>query len=170
MNYICSDENGENAVTGFNVTGIRVVRSAKVIAAPIESGQESFDNKVIQPLKVVVTGTVLVSDETGAESTIAEMFASRAFKFYAIREEDRIYQKMILESCPYDRVTTTPDFKVYELTFVEAMLIQDNKYTPANPEDRDTVKSGRVQPKTVSTSSSSVENPKNLKFLQNIHL
>ena len=85
---------------------------------------------------------------------------------------------MILKACPYDRETSTPDFKVYELTFVEAMLIQDNKYTPANPEDRDTVKSGRVQPNPVSTSSSSVENPKNLsvenpknlKFLQNIHL
>lgn len=170
MNYICSDENGESPIEGFNVMKIRVNRTAKVISAPIESGQESFDNKVIQPLEVVVTGNILVSDETGAESTIAEMFASRAFKFYAIREEDRIYQKMVLKACPYDRETSTPDFKVYELTFVEAMLIQDNKYTPANPEDRDTVKSGRVQPNPVSTSSSSVENPKNLKFLQNIHL
>jgi len=170
MNYICSDENGESPIEGFNVMRIRVNRTTKVISAPIESGQESFDNKVIQPLEVVVSGTVLVSDETGAESTIAEMLASREFKFYAIREEDRIYQKMILKACPYDRGSENPDFKMYELTFVEAMLIQDNKYTPARPEDRDTVKSGRVQPKAQSSSSSPVENPKNLKFLQNIHL
>lgn len=144
MNYVCSDNEGINLIKGFSVTNISVRRKASVISAPIESGQESFDNKVIHPIEIVVTGSVSAEDDDGAESILAEMYASRDFKFYSVIEEDVLHMNLILKEMPYDRTTKAPDLRIYNLLFVEAMLIQENTYTPANPQNRDTVKSGRI--------------------------
>lgn len=143
-NYVCSDNEGKSFIKGFSVTNISVRRKANVISAPIESGQESFDNKILLPLEVVVTGSVSAEDDDGAESILAEMYASREFKFYSVMEEDVLHNNLILKEMPYDRGTKAPDLRIYNLLFVEAMLIQENKYTPANPQNRDTVKSGRI--------------------------
>lgn len=143
-NYVCSDNEGKTFIKGFSVTNISVRRKASVISAPIENGQESFDNKVIQPLEIVVTGAISAEDDDGAESTLAEMYASREFKFYSVMEEDVLHMNLILKEMPYDRGAKAPDLRIYNLLFVEAMLIQENTYTPANPQNRDTVKSGQI--------------------------
>ena len=145
--YICKDDSGQEPITGFSIDAINVKRDSDVIAAPVESGQQSFDNKVIKPMEIVVNGSIYREDATGALSSILEMYASRKFKFYSVQDGDDLYPNLILKSCPLTRNTEKIDLNMVELVFVEAMLIQEQRYTPANPEDRSDVKSGNVKPK-----------------------
>lgn len=113
-------------VTGLKVTNVKFIPSARIISAPVESGQESFDNKVIDPAKIVVTGSVMMGTEgaSAAISTIKQMLANRKFEFYSVSNGEDCYDKLILESCPSTRDSEKYDLIVYELTFKQALVIQ----------------------------------------------
>lgn len=146
-NYICSDAKCQNPIKGFKCMKVSPVRQSQVIKAPVETGQKSFDNKVIEPLEVRVTGFVDKHDSENPD-TVAKlnaMLANRKFEFYSVLTENDMYQNLILQSCPSTIDSGTPDLISYELVFVEAMLIQNrNNRTPANKQNTNTVKSGNT--------------------------
>ena len=148
MTYLCSDENGDVTVDGFHCTKIKVRKYANAIKAPVETGQMSFDNKVIMPNEIRLTGYVdAVSSSVDAmktEQILAEMIASRKFKFYSITTDNETYKNLMLIDCPKTIDRDLPDLALYELTFVEVLLVQNKSYTPANPSDKNTTESGNT--------------------------
>ena len=54
------------------------------------------------------------------------------------------YKNLMLIDCPKTTDRDLPDLSLYELTFVEVLLVQNKSYTPANPSDKNTTKSGNV--------------------------
>lgn len=150
MTMVYSDNNFKIPVNGLNCIKFTISRTSNVISAPIESGQKSLDNKVKNPVEVKVTGIVeLISAEdysNFAVSRINEMYANRKFEFYSVQTDDDAFKNLILKDCPYTVDADRPDFKVYELTFVEAMLVQEVSYTPANRQNTNTNAGGAKQP------------------------
>ena len=147
MTYLCSDENGNATIDGFHCTKIQVRKYANAIKAPVETGQMSFDNKVIMPNEIRLTGYVdAVSgmDAMKTQQILAEMIASRKFKFYSITTDTETYKNLMLIDCPKTIDRDLPDLALYELTFVEVLLVQNKSYTPANPSDKNTTKSGNT--------------------------
>lgn len=143
-----------NPIRGLHCMKVVVNRHSNVIGAPIETGQTSFDNKVILPMEVTVTAIICLNEDDDfsgysgeAMTAVNEMIASREFKFYSVIDGDDVYDNLILKECPATRSSSEPDFLEYELKFVEAMLIQDNTYSPANPQDTDTVSAGNTNMK-----------------------
>ena len=153
MTMVYSDNNFTVPINGLNCMKFSINRTSNVIGAPVESGQKSFDNKVRNPVEVKVTGIVeLANDIDGyadfAISKINEMYANREFKFYSVQTEYDSFKNLILKDCPYTIDQNQPDFMVYELTFVEAMLVQNVSYTPANRQNTNTNAGGARQPST----------------------
>ena len=128
MTYLCSDENGDATIGGFHCTKIQVRKYANAIKAPVETGQMSFDNKVIMPNEILLTGyvdAVSSMDAMKAHQILAEMIASRKFKFYTITTDNETYKYLMLIDCPKTTDRELPDLALYELTFVEVRLVQN---------------------------------------------
>ena len=123
---VYSDGSFGGEITGLKVTNVKFIPSSRIISAPVESGVESFDNKVIEPAKVIVTGSIMMGMEgaSAAISTIKLMLANRKFEFYSVSNGEDCYDNLILESCPSTRDSEKYDLIVYELTFKQALLIQ----------------------------------------------
>ena len=100
MTYLCSDENGNVTVDGFHCTKIKVRKYANAIKAPVETGQMSFDNKVIMPNEIQLTGYVdAISsiDAMKTEQILAEMIAS----YFAKGREIIVHGEM--NNNPYEK-------------------------------------------------------------------
>ena len=137
---IYTDNNCSDKVNGFSVASVEMVDSARVIGAPVETGAISFDNKVIDPFTVIVTGHVLCGDpdpkkrQDGlqAERKIDEMFLNRDFKFYSVSDLDDEYTDLILRRVRSKQDSQHPDWREYELQYVQAMMVQKS-YSTSNP-------------------------------------
>ena len=82
--YMDNEFGGE--LTGLKSMRVQIMPSARIIGAPVETGVTSFDNKVIDPTKVIVRGIVTMDDggSASAISGIKTMMANRDFMFYSV--------------------------------------------------------------------------------------
>ena len=118
---------------------VSVHPTSRVIGAPIETGEVAIDNKVIDPKKIVVTCTVVNDRDAGRKlSAIDAMFANREYKFYSICDGAKTHRRMVLQNQPYKRTAEKVDFYNFELTFIEAMIVQGTSKESANKENSDT--------------------------------
>lgn len=83
---IYSDNNFGSKIDIFKSTKVKVEKRSRVIKAPVENGQQSFDNKVIDPIIIRVTGVIDCTDPNSdnALDVIDKMFFSRDFEFYSV--------------------------------------------------------------------------------------
>lgn len=120
--------NPSNLLSGLKSLTIQANKRARVIAAPVETGHMSFDNKIIDPLQVVVKGIIVIDPEsfetTNTIDTLNEMLESRKFKFYSAYDGTEYYPHLILQEFPRIRDVNQIDFLQVTLTFVQAMLVQ----------------------------------------------
>lgn len=132
--------NPSNLLSGLNSLTIQANKRARVIAAPVETGHMSFDNKVIDPLQVIVKGIIVIDPESfetkNTIDTLNKMLESREFKFYAAYDGTEYYPHLILQEFPRIRDVNQIDFLQVNLTFVQAMLVQKQaEPTAANSEN-----------------------------------
>lgn len=122
-------------VLGFNIFSVERRRISRVIGAPIETGQMSFDNKVIDPFKVIVIGKIVGYDQDAvtAKTWIEEMYQNREFEFYSVSDGENTYSDLILESVIEKKHVEAVDFLEVELTYTQAMLIQSTELNGKNP-------------------------------------
>lgn len=140
------DGSGEE-LKGLKSMKVQIVKSARVIGAPVESGQTSFDNKVLDPTKVIVTGVIVIDREGKFRETLKtlnSMWASRAWKFYFASDGFNSQGNLILQTFPTTRDVEKFDWISVELTFVERMLVQKDNKT-ASSEDTNCKNIGYVQ-------------------------
>lgn len=152
-NIYKSAKAGSNPVDGFSVDKVRQVLKARVIAAPVETGQQSFDNKVLDPFDIVVEGCVVIDDEGKWKKTIQtlrQMYANRKFEFYSASDGVNYYDNLILVELPIERDVSRYDVVSIEAKFVQAMLVQAKEQkSSSNSEDSSTRNLGYCAGKVV---------------------
>lgn len=143
------ESNGEGSeLTGLSSLKVNIIRSSRVICAPVESGQNSFDNKVLDPTKVVVTGAIPVRPDGLHLMTIARlnrMWANRDWEFYYASDGVNSQNNLILQTFPTIRDVDKFDFINVELTFVEAMMVSSEMSSPSNSDNTNCRNSGMIQ-------------------------
>lgn len=150
---IYKDNNCGSAIGGFSVDSVECIDESRIIGAPVETGAISFDNKVIDPYTVVVTGHIVdafgdyENNSPGeAKNDIYEMFLNRDFKFYSVSDNADEYVDLILERVRQTKSASHPDWKSYELRYKQAMLIQKSfesaNMSPRNAENSNTRSTG----------------------------
>lgn len=135
---IYRDAEGSQEIEGLSVRSARKVSHANVIGAPLESGQQSFDNKVIMPYEVVVDGIIVIDDEGKWQKTlraINKMFESREFEFYSASDGVQVWKNLILKDYPVIRKAEEFDYIYCNITFVEAKIVNTAEST--NDENSD---------------------------------
>lgn len=122
--YMDNDFGAE--LVGLKSMSVKIIPSSKIIGAPVETGVTSFDNKVIEPTKVVVKGIVTMGDDmsTHAMNSINQMMDNRDFSFYSASDGQNCIGNLIMESASSTRDSSRYDFIEYELIFKEALLVQ----------------------------------------------
>jgi hypothetical protein len=152
-NIYKSAKAGSSPVEGFSVDKVRQVLKARVIAAPVETGQQSFDNKVLDPFDIVVEGCVVIDDEGKWKKTIQtlrQMYANRKFEFYSASDGVNYYDNLILVELPIERDVSRYDIVSIEAKFVQAMLVQAKEQSSSsNSEDSSTRNLGYCAGKVV---------------------
>jgi hypothetical protein len=142
---VYSDNNFGSEIIGFKTMRVSIQKNARVIAAPVETGHTSFDNKVRDPTVVKVIGDIVIGDGTSsAISKLEEMFAERGFKFYSATDGVNYANNLILKDFPPLRDVGKYDIISVELGFVEAMLIQGQEDKTENEENSNTRDNGTV--------------------------
>lgn len=133
------DNKFKKEVTGFLVDSVKCIRKAKVIGAPIETGQTSFDNKVIEPYDVVVKGTITIDGSHRATVKILDdMIATRDFEFFSVTDGHNGYSDLSLVQFPHERNFEKYDLIQCELVFSHVMMIQrDGGGSPRNEDNTD---------------------------------
>lgn len=133
-------------IRGFKIIDILPNLTSRVIAAPVESGEQSFDNKVIDPYTIKVLGAIVnegavAADVEQAEDKIIQMFYNRKYKFYSLSSRSICFDNLILQNAPWSQKSEKPDNDVFELVFVQAMIVQ-GKGDPSDGENSNTAASG----------------------------
>ena len=133
--YMDNEFGGE--LTGLKSMRVQIMPSARIIGAPVETGVTSFDNKVIDPTKVIVRGIVTMDDggSASAISGIKTMMANRDFMFYSVSNGQDCIDKLIMESAPSTRDSDRYDFIEYELVFKQARLVQSSTTSAGDNSD-----------------------------------
>lgn len=146
---VFSGNDMSNELTGFLVDSMKCVQKAKVIGAPIETGQTSFDNKVVEPYDLVVKGTIVIDGTTSSQSTIKalnRMIETRDFEFFSATDGYNGYRDLSLVQFPHERNFEKYDWIQCELVFTHMMMVQrdggGSSRNSSNSDFRDTGFSG----------------------------
>ena len=149
MIRLYSDNEFKQGVMGFYPFEYTVDPVSRVIGAPLETGRVSFDQKVIDPVRITMIGKVINENGLGADDTIEEMFQNRNYKFYSVELDNECYKNLVLQKATHRKQTNEMDVVTYTLEFVEAMIVQNNQKTPANANDSKTKQTGYTAPQKV---------------------
>lgn len=123
--YIFSDNDFENPIPGFKIDSVQKVAKARLPAAPVETGEMSFDNKVIDPYDLIVKGTIVIEGDYGLTlAAIDGMIYNRDFDFYSVHDGARGYKDLCLVKFPHIRDAERFDWITCELVFSHVMLVQ----------------------------------------------
>lgn len=137
----------KNILFDISPMKVHIERLSRVISAPVETGESSFDNKVIDPVRITITCKVDLAHRDRAEETIElinSVLKNRTYAFCTIVTRTFYSDKMILEKAPSIEEVKEIDIGTFDLVFVEAMLIQGASTTASNPDNNDTVKGGYI--------------------------
>lgn len=120
------DNKFDKPLLGFSVESVRCMKKARVIGAPIETGQVSFDQKVIDPYDLVVRGTIVMAEEKSHEAIeeLDKMIENRDYEFYSVSDGVSGYSDLTLVKFPNLREAEKFDWYQIELVFTQMMLVQ----------------------------------------------
>lgn len=125
--YVYADNNFSDKIMGFHVESVKKVPKARVIGAPIETGQVSFDNKVIDPYDLIVKGTIVKGEQYSSKWTVEKlenMLENKDFEFYSVKDGENGYSYLTLVQFPHERNVEKYDWIQCELVFSHVMLVQ----------------------------------------------
>ena len=135
------DNKFKKPLLGFSVDSVQCIRKTRVIGAPIETGQVSFDQKVIDPYDLIVKGTIVMAEESSgnAMEELEKMIANRDYEFYSVSDGAKGYSDLTLVKFPNLREAEKFDWYQIELVFTHVMLVQKDSLLSksANSENSD---------------------------------
>lgn len=144
--FICEEGGSTPLIDKMFYMGISPNSSARMISHPVEDGSKIFDNKVIEPDRISVTGEVNYSDKE-TFSKLREMFKQKAFKFYDLRTfadyDGDEFRKLSLMRLSPRQSSDNPYAAEVRIEFQKVLLARSSSYTqtPQDPANAST-KSG----------------------------
>lgn len=157
-NYVCVLGEGGDETIFEDIFSIRDNLSSKMISAPVESGREFFDNKVIMPREISIEGILPLGnngernegDANKIVQDIKKMFRDHSYKTYTIVTKTDVVENMMCSGLEFlnskdmfDAVNISISFK--ELIIANEAIresIGSKKSTPANRDNNGTAQSG----------------------------
>ena len=139
-------DRNNNPIEGFYVFDIKELHDSDLISAPIETGQQSFDNIVYLPTIITIQGYVVTETPEG-KSAMAELYAmhrDKDFRFFAVTSRNASWRNLKLKTIDDAISSSAPDWTYYTLTYKEIMLVQTNTSSPTNKEHTNSRELGRV--------------------------
>lgn len=137
--YITKDGETEPILKDFRFTHIGPHMSSRLIGHPVEDGTTVFDNKVVEPRRISVTGTVFYNDRDTFKK-IDEMQQSKEFSFYMIESYSDAYYNMALERVSIRENAESPFAADVTLEFLEILKVKAQKQKPRDEADASTKK------------------------------
>ena len=134
---IYSDNDFSSEISAFKATNCKVLMRSRVLKAPIESGVQTLDNKVLDPIEIKITGDIEMyrDDAKSAVAKIKKMFENRKAEFYSLTCRDGAFNNLILQDAPHSESEQRFDIVSYELTFVRAIIYEDDGSVKEIPAD-----------------------------------
>lgn len=169
MNSTCCIRGVNGSILMSSLATIKETNNSRLIGAPVESGKTEFDNKVIMPLSVEITGTVTVVNLTAENGeneqrdyhsiliALYRMFNDRSYNTYTIVAKHSIMRNMICENLEIVNTSEKYDVVDVNITFKELMISKAayKETKPAREDDLPTKDSGN---KGTSSYESTVNN------------
>ena len=110
-----------------------------MIGHPVEDGTTIFDNKVVMPDRVSLSGEVYTS-ESETLMKIDEMLRNKEFKFYSIRGFALEWENMSIVSVQQRESAENPDATEITLEFEEVLKVAPTTQIPSDPANASTKK------------------------------
>lgn len=126
-------------LSDFYISGINPSRSTRLISHPVEDGSKIFDQKVVEPERISITGKVYNSDQD-TFAKIHEMIENKEFKFYLLSTLTLDHDNMALERMSERQSAESPDASEVTLEFQEILKVSAQSQIPQNPENSPTKK------------------------------
>ena len=156
MNSTCCIRGTNGSILMSSLANIKETNNSRLIGAPVESGKTEFDNKVIMPLSVEVTGTVTVVNLTAENGeneqrdyhsilvALYKMFNDRSYNTYTIVSKHSIMRNMICENLEIVNTSEKYDVVDVNITFKELMISKAayKETKPVRVDDLPTIDSG----------------------------
>lgn len=149
--YFNGDGESDKFLDDFVVDRIRVGRKARIIGTPVENGEQRFDNKVLDPKTVTVTGHINVFEgKKEAENRLRQMYESREYKFYYVVGKgdgsENFFRNLMLQD--YDTDEDPEKFELVHVTlvFLEVKVTEQSERKTADEADSPTVNEGDSSP------------------------
>lgn len=139
---IC-DGKGNRILKGFRIENVNVQRRAEVIGAPIELGEKRFDNKVLQPIEVEITGYVQKEDYDQMIKEMVAMWKNRSYEFYWVftRSGEELHD-LCLQTLPFKESPEKFDLLYCTLNFKQIIITKKMRNEPAQVSDKSTAHGG----------------------------
>lgn len=139
-------ENSAYFMKSFMITSYDIRLQSEIIGSPVEMGQKVFDNKVVQPVIVSINGLIL-SENNNADSIYEDFVKAweerswdNFWRFYD--KMDRVYENLMLRSCPIRGEPDKYDAIPVSLEFIQIMITSQSAPKSLNPSDSNTQNSG----------------------------
>ena len=137
--FVTKDGETEPILSGFRFTHVNPHLNSRLIGHPVEDGTTVFDNKVVDPRRISITGTVFYSDRETFKK-IDEMQQSKEFAFYMIESYSDAYYNMALERASIRESAESPFAAEVHLDFLEILKVKAQKGKPRDDADASTKK------------------------------
>lgn len=127
----------------FSVIDIEVDRRSEGIQHPVEDGTKIFDNKVILPLTVKLTGIVHLKNFERIWSYILKMYECRTYKFFDVLTKTEELNNLMLTEVPKRETSEKWDAVEITLTFQQVMFTKQET-VPKDNRHADTIDTGSL--------------------------
>ena len=113
-----------------------VSRRANLIKHPVESNQQVFDNKVLEPRVITIRAYVSAKDQDTVRK-LESIWSNRKFEFYTITTRADTYKNFCCEECSHSEGTEKLDALDYTIRFCEVLKAR-GRTQPADVDDSST--------------------------------
>lgn len=134
-----------DGIKGFNPISYRDNPTANMIGSPVESGAINFDNKVIQPRKITITGYVLAEEISSVLDKLNQMLKDKSFTFYSIVTKDSVLTNMAVVGIQNNGNNDKYDAVEVEVEFQEVLMDDGLGFTSQDGGNSNTTEGGMKQ-------------------------
>lgn len=112
----------------FSISNITVKRAANAIRSPVETGYQTFDNKVIMPIEVTMSAIVKAENWQEVWGILQSIYDERSYNFYTVYTRGEILRDLMLTEIT--REETTDKFDAVDLTlhFVQVIYAREEGF------------------------------------------
>ena len=140
----CIYDHSNKEIPYFKSMTVNVEYPARLLKAPVETGQLFFDDKETDPMRVSVTGYCEL-DTIGAVMTpLHYMYSNRQLKLCKVMDDNIVLENLYLENVKHVHDTQNPDLYKIDLVYSEVLMVQESNQKKQSVSYQNSTSTGRV--------------------------